>query len=98
MLTPWHYIAIGAPLLLLLLKGGSRFSMALLFVALLLSASEAVIDVRIRAIRNESAQPISSLRRDDPVRRRFGLLHGVSSLLLLGQVVIAAVVVARNNG
>lgn len=94
MLTPWHYVAIAAPLLLLLLKGSGK---PILFVAVLLAASEAMIDLRIRAIRNESPRPISSLPHDDPVRRQFGLLHGVSSLLLIAQVVTAAIVVARSD-
>ena len=97
MLTPWHYVAIAAPLVLLFFRSGSKATTIILFVALLLAATEAMIDLRIRSIRNESPVPISSLRRDDPLRRRFGILHGVSSLLLLVQAVTAAVVVMRDD-
>jgi hypothetical protein len=99
MLTPWHYVAIAAPLLLLLLKGGGKppHSMVILFAALLLATAQAMVDLRIRAIRRESPRPISSLALTDPVRRRFGLLHGASSLLLIGQAIAAAAVVGRND-
>ena len=96
MLTPWHYIAIGAPLLLLVFKGGGkRYAMMILFIAILLASAQAMIDVRIRRIRIESPRPISSLPATDPLRKRFGLMHGVSSMLLLAQIAAAAVVVAR---
>lgn len=37
----------------------------------------------------ESPVAISALPRESPVRRRFGLLHGISTLLLVAQVVVA---------
>ena len=36
---------------------------------------------------------ISDLDRTDPVRRRFGALHGISMVLLLSQTILAAAVV-----
>ena len=40
---------------------------------------------------------MSELSRQDPVRRQFGLLHGMSSLLLLGQVIAAAAALAMDK-
>jgi hypothetical protein len=99
MLTRWHYIALFAPLALLLLEWRrSRPAMlVMLFIAVVLASMEGLIDTRIRIMRNESIVPISSLSREDPVRRRFGLLHGLSSLLLIGQVITAAAVVATRE-
>lgn len=44
-------------------------------------------------MRMESPVAISALPREHPLRRRFGLLHGVSTLLLIAQVVAAGAVV-----
>ena len=96
MLTPWHYIALILPLLLLV-AGWNRARgclTALLFAGILFAAVQGAIDVRIRTIREESPAAISSLPRDSAVRRRFGFLHGVSSLLLVAQIVIAGATVA----
>jgi hypothetical protein len=71
--------------------------LVMLFIAVVLASMEGLIDTRIRIMRNESIVPISSLSREDPVRRRFGLLHGLSSLLLIGQVITAAAVVATRE-
>ena len=92
MLGGWHYIAVLAPVALLAIewrraRGGV---IAVIFAGVLFAAMEVAVDFQIRAIRNASAVPISSLSRQDPVRRRFGLLHGVSSLLLIAQVIAAA--------
>jgi hypothetical protein len=64
-----------------------------LFLGLLLAAAQALVDLRIRSIRAASVVPVSELRRDDPVRRRFGVLHGVSMILLLAQTLAAAAAV-----
>lgn len=95
MLTRWHYIALGAPLVLfaLALRGGRKFVLIVLFVALLCAAAQAFVDLKIRSIRMNSTTPMSEMRRDDPVRKRFGMLHGVSMMLLVAQTVAAAVVV-----
>lgn len=96
MLARWHYIALAAPLILfsLELRGGRRVVLIVLFVGILLAAAQAFVDVRIRTIRNSTVTPISELSREDPVRRKFGALHGVSMLLLLLQAITAGVVVA----
>ena len=95
MLTPWHYLAIAAPLALLILERKRQRSWAILViaVAIKLGSLQAVVDVRIRAIRSRSMVSISSLPRDNPLRRQFGMLHGVSTLLLVVQVIAAATVV-----
>jgi MbtH protein len=96
MLTRWHYIALAAPLVLLVmeLRDARRTIALVLFTAVLLAAMQAFVDLRIRAIRNASIVPVSELDRSDPLRRRFGALHGFSMLLLLLQATAAAVVVA----
>jgi hypothetical protein len=98
-LTRWHYIALFAPLLLLLLewRRSRPVMLILLFIAILLASSQALLDTRIRMIRLESLVPISSLSPDDPLRRHFGFLHGMSSLFLIGQVIAAGVAVAMRE-
>jgi hypothetical protein len=92
MLAAWHYIALVLPLLLLALewRRARAVVMTILSVAILIAALQVVTDLRIRAIRASSPVPITELARSNPVRRRFGLLHGISSLLLLAQVFFAA--------
>lgn len=95
MLTRWHYIALAAPLLLFALElRRVRFGVLVaLFIAIIVASLQGFADVRIRQIRWASDVPISSLDRDNPIRRQFGILHGVSSGLLLVQAVLAAAVV-----
>jgi len=95
MLTRWHYIALAAPLLLfaLELRRVRRIVLIALFLGLVLAASQALVDLRIRSIRAASVVPVSELDRNDPVRRRFGALHGLSMILLLAQTFAAAAVV-----
>ncbi|HVG22656.1 MAG TPA: hypothetical protein VND45_00760 [Thermoanaerobaculia bacterium] len=95
MLERWHYIALAAPLALfaLMLRNARRFVLATLFVALLLAAGQVFVDLRISSMRNASPVPISSLDRNDPLRKRFGALHGASMLLLALQTAAAAIVV-----
>jgi hypothetical protein len=98
-LTRWHYIALFAPLLLLLLewRRSRPVMLILLFVAILLASSQALLDTRIRMMRLDSLVPISNLSPDDPLRRHFGFLHGMSSLFLIGQVIAAGVAVAMRE-
>lgn len=105
MLNRWHYIALAAPLILfaLELRNPRRIVLIVLFAAIVLAAAQSFVDLRIRTIRTTTTVPISELAKEDPVRRRFGALHGVSMLLLLLLAVSAAVVVAvpppaRANG
>jgi len=44
-------------------------------------------------MRMEAAVPISDLPREHPLRRRFGALHGLSTLLLLSQLIAAGATV-----
>ena len=92
MLGAWHYIAIALPVILLALewRRARALMVILLFAGIVFGATEIAVDLRIRAIRESSIIPISSLSRTDPIRRRFGALHGISSILLLAQVIVAA--------
>lgn len=98
MLTRWHYIAIGAPLALFALewRRNRAIVVSLLFAALLFACTQAMVDLRIRAIRESVAFGVSSLDSNDPVRRLFGMLHGLSMMLMALQVVIAAITVWMN--
>jgi len=98
MLNRWHYIGLTAPLILLALEWRrARVAvLSIIFAAIVLAAAQVMVDMRIRSMRENSVVPISELSRQDPLRRRFGLLHGVSSMLLLGQVIAAAAVVVRD--
>ena len=98
-LVRWHYIALLAPLLLMFLewRRSRPVMLVILFVAVLFASFQALLDTRIRMIRDSSLVPISSLSSADPVRRQFGMLHGMSSMLLIGQVIAAAAVVASRE-
>jgi hypothetical protein len=96
MLSRWHYIALAAPLILfgLELRHARRLVLIVLFTAIVLAALQAFVDLRIRSIRDSSPVPMSELDRSDPLRRRFGALHGASMMLLLAQAIGAAAFVA----
>lgn len=95
MLARWHYIALAAPIALFFIELARlrRLVIVVAFASLLLAATQSVVDLRIREIRFNSPIPISSLDATNPVRRRFGALHGMSMLLLLAQTLAAAIVV-----
>lgn len=96
MLNRWHYIALAAPLALfaLELRNARKLVLVVLFATILVAAAQAFVDLRIRTIRASSPIPMSELAKEDPVRRKFGALHGVSMMLLLVQAIGAGVVVA----
>ena len=98
-LTRWHYIALVAPLVLIFFEWRKQRGrmVLLLFVAVVIAASESLLDVRIAAMRRDSPVPISSLSRNSPVRRRFGMMHGMSTMLLILDVVAAAAVIAADR-
>jgi hypothetical protein len=98
MLARWHYLEILAPVILLaieLIRNRPRqaIRIALLAAAIFLGSIQIGLDLHIRSIRQNSPIPISLLSHDHPIRRRFGLFHGLSSLAMLLQVVSAAGVV-----
>jgi hypothetical protein len=99
MLTRWHYIALAAPLALfaLELRRARPLILVVLFVAILLAAGQSFVDLSIRAIRQSSPIAISALDKTDPIRRRFGALHGLSMVLLLTQAIIAAGIVVAGS-
>jgi hypothetical protein len=96
MLTRWHYMALLIPALLMMIEWHRMRPrvVTLLFVAVLAAALQAGADIRIRALRQQSIAAISSLSPEDPVRRQFGLLHGISSLLMLVEVICAVATIA----
>ena len=98
MLTRWHYIALFSPLLLFALewKRNRAMVIALLFAALTFAAAQGMVDLRIRGIRESVPYGVSTLDADDPRRRAFGMLHGLSMLLMATQVLSAAAVVLLN--
>lgn len=95
MLTRWHYIALAAPLALFVLelRRARPLILTLLFAAILMATTQSLVDLRIRAIRASSPVAISAMDPTDPIRRRFGALHGISMALLLAQTLAAAVIV-----
>lgn len=99
LLARWHYIALAAPSILFTLETARarRTVIIVIFAGLLLAAAQTVVDLRIRQIRFNSVVPVSSLDPDDPVRRRFGALHGLSMMLLLAEAIAAAIVVAAKE-
>jgi hypothetical protein len=93
MLGRWHYIAILVPTLLLVAEWRSerleRTAPVLLLVAALVCASlQVAADIRVRGMRAASPVPIGMLRKSDPVRKKFGVMHGISSGLMLAQLLL----------
>lgn len=80
MLTRWHYIALAAPLLLIALEWRRLRTLVItiVFAAIVFAAVEALLDIRIHAMRMTGE------------RHGLMLLHGISMTLLLGQVIAAA--------
>lgn len=93
MLARWHYIAILAPALLLVVEWRRGLTstrvVVLLSLAILLGSAQAFADLQIRKIREASVIPVSDLPATSEVRQRFGRLHGISTLLMLVQVATA---------
>jgi len=93
MLARWHYIALAAPAILLIAewRGGltSTRLVVLLSLALLLGSAQALADLEIRHIRESSIVPVSDLPASSAGRRRFGMLHGVSTSIMLLKIAAA---------
>ncbi len=100
MLTRWHYLAILVPLALLigeLRRPSAKLRAAILVVAVLAASAEAMVDLRVRHLRESSVVPISFLPIESPTRRAFGRLHGASMLLLALQIIASAGVMAGES-
>jgi hypothetical protein len=98
MLIRWHYLALLAPLLLFALewRRNRPIVISLLFSALILAATQGMADLRIRALRDMAPRGMSALDPSDPLRRHFGMLHGMSMMLMALQVALASGVVLLN--
>ena len=102
MLSKWHYIAVLSPILLLLFEWyvrrlSSTTLVVTLSIASILGAAQVGADLRARSLRINSPVPISSLAPHDPVRKQFGMLHGISTLLMLAQIVTAAAALSQDH-
>jgi hypothetical protein len=84
----WISIALVAAGFWLAEPGAARWPA--LGAALLHFASDLFVRPTLRRMRAELGGSIEHAAPDDPRRKRFGALHGVSMLLLLGQLVGAA--------
>ena len=99
LLGRWHYIALAAPIVLLALEWRRARSaiLIIIFAGVVFAAAQVIVDLRIRSIRASSPVPISELSRRDPIRRQFGRLHGVSTLLLLAQITMAGIALGADR-
>lgn len=99
LLTRWHYISLFAPLTLMMLewRRSRPVILLLLFLGVVTASGGAILDTRIRSIRLESPFPMSERSREDPIRRQFGLLHGLSSAMLLLELLLAGAVIAIDD-
>jgi len=102
MLQQWYWVSMAVPVILIAAALSQDFSsvssrrapLLLLTAALVFSLCRFVVDGRIHAIRDASPVPVSSLSAADPLRKRFGRLHGMSSLLLLAETATAGALIA----
>ncbi len=87
MLTRWHYVALGAPLLLVSIEWRRLRTavIVIVFIAILFATFEALIDIRLHQMRSTMDM------------RHFGVLHGISSMMLLLQVIAAGAAVVANE-
>ena len=65
-------------------QSGAAVLLAALFVAGML------VDARLRKLRDQIGGSTEGLEASDPRRKRFGSLHGLSVLILIGQILVAA--------
>ncbi len=89
-------LVLGAAAVLLAATGRSpRAALVLgLTLAALAAASLFLVTPQIAAIRRATGEALSQLPPSDPTRRRFGALHGVSTVLFGLQAVVAIALVA----
>ncbi len=87
----------------LLLAGAAALGMrgrplsAWLCALALFAAGELVVTPTLRRMREAMGGSTENVPKEDPRRKRFGALHGVSMLLLLGQLVCAAAGLLTNS-
>lgn len=80
-------VLLGASALL-----GARGTATLLGLGcILFQLAASPVDTRLRKLRGEIGGSTEGLAEGDPRRKQFGVLHGVSVLLLLAQIALAAV-------
>lgn len=102
MLARWHVVALATPFALLLIEWKRydlerTFRVVILAAALLFASAQVGVDLRVRAMRVDSATSISQLPPNHPTRVAFGRLHGVSMLLMVFQVLCAAAAVTSGR-
>jgi hypothetical protein len=69
--------------------GRGRIRAGLVVAMTLLACTSAfAVTPRMAALRAQANPSMSDLPKEHPVRREFGRLHGVSSMLLLGEVLL----------
>ena len=84
----WAAIALIAAAALLGVRGAWLWPV--LGAALAFLVSQLAVTPVLRRMRQAAGGSMENLSKDDPQRRRFGMLHGVSMLLLLAQLAGAA--------
>jgi len=67
---------------LALMRGGGRARLAAAALLVLVGIASLLLDAKLAGMR-AAMGPIDALAADDPRRRHFGILHGISMLILL---------------
>jgi hypothetical protein len=87
----WFRLSAVALQIVALLLGAGGVANWFALGAAVLTAAESSVQQAVRRIRRELGGSVDALAADDPRRRRFAALHGISMLLLLGQVVLGTI-------
>lgn len=74
---------------LVLMRGAGRAGLAAAALLVLVGIASLLLDAKLGAMR-AAMGPIDALTQDDPRRRHFGILHGISMLILLFGMLSAA--------
>ena len=75
------------------LLGGRGLATVLGLGCILFQLASSPVDTRLRKLRVELGGSTEGLAEGDPRRKQFGVLHGISVLLLLAQIALAAVAI-----
>lgn len=77
-------------------RGGRQLARAicLVLVTALVCISFFGLTPRMEELRQAAEPSISALPREDPLRREFGMLHGISTLVMLGELLLVVVALA----